>query len=72
LHIAGILALGILLENRGHTVASSLGLYIAALCLAGIGGGLIGALVGHLCASAWEAVDLRLHPRRFEEREGGA
>jgi hypothetical protein len=56
----------------GRSITGSFGLYIAALFAAGLVGGVIGAAIGHICASIWERLDLRLHPRSYEDRPGGA
>jgi len=64
--LGGIPAFKVFLEPGGRSLTHTLGLYIAALFAAGLAGGVIGVAIGHVCASIWERLDLRLHPRSYD------
>lgn len=64
--LAGIQALGTLGDGLNHAPARAMLRYIVTICLAGLAMGVVGVGCGHLVATAWERIDLRRHPRRFE------
>ena len=64
--VAGLLAFAPLATGLGRAPALAMAQYIATIFIAGIACGVIGKGVGHAVATAWERIDLRKHPRRYE------
>jgi hypothetical protein len=65
---AGIPAFRVFLEPGSRSLAGSFSVYVALLFAAGLVGGIVGAAIGHVCASIWERIDLQRHPRSYEDR----
>jgi len=64
---AGILGFQQLANDVTYTADWAMFRYIGTMLLSGAGAGLVGMAVGHVIASVWERIDLRINPRRYEQ-----
>jgi len=65
--IAGVLGFQRLANDVTYETDLAMFRYIGTMLLSGASAGLVGMGIGHVLASIWERIDLRVNPRRYEE-----
>lgn len=64
--VAGVFGFPRLSSDVLFGAGSAMFRYIGTMFLAGLAGGAVGMVIGHLVAWGWERIDLRWNPRRYE------